>query len=82
MSLAEDDAPREQGRVVSWSEFERFGFASRDADPRGRQVFVHINAVDGQCRLTPATPVEFVVTKTEKGLRALRVSALTRRANG
>ena len=74
--IAQENGARERGSIVTWSAHENWGFAQRHKDPRGRQVFVHVNAVDGAYRLDPGTPIEFNLIETAKGLRGLRVTPL------
>ena len=67
---------REEGRVFAWSDFEAFGFATRDCDPRGRQVFLHVRDVDEGRRLEPGTRISFRIWQHPKGLRAAEVQTI------
>jgi cold shock CspA family protein len=62
---------RETGVIVTWGEFDTFGFLQRDKDPRGRQVFVHVNEA-GE-RLEPGTRITFALEYHARGLRATNV---------
>jgi cold shock CspA family protein len=62
---------RERGAIVTWGEFDTFGFLQRDKDPRGRQVFVHVSEA-GQ-RLQPGTRITYALEHHARGLRATDV---------
>ena len=49
----------DEGVCVLWpgQVYDSYGFASRDADPRGPQVFIHVNQVDGSVDSHPAPPL-------------------------
>lgn len=64
-------AGRETGTIVAWGEWDNFGFARRDTNQRGKQVFVHADAAGR--RLQPGTRISFTVEHTPRGLRAFDV---------
>ncbi len=57
----------ERGTIVTWSEWDSFGFARRASDSKA-DVFIHIRTTGR--RLEPGTRVAFVVSHGPKGLRA------------
>lgn len=67
--------PRETGKVKWFNATKGFGFITRS---QGDDVFVHYRSIrgEGHRTLREGQPVEFVVTKGEKGLQAEDVQPL------
>jgi cold shock CspA family protein len=64
---------RETGVVITWREFDRFGFLQRDTDPDGEHVFIHLNDIDGDRRLAPGAHVSYELRSGPRGLRGVGV---------
>lgn len=66
---------REQGTVKWFNDAKGFGFIAR---ANGEDIFVHFRAIQGEGyrSLKEGQAVEFVVTKSEKGLQAEEVVKL------
>jgi len=66
----------ETGTVKWFSDTKGYGFISRDA---GDDIFVHFSAVEGEGfrSLREGQRVEFAVEQGQKGLKAVRVRAIS-----
>ena len=62
-----------KGKVKMFNAERGFGFITGDD---GKDVYVHLTAIDGGAPLAPGTAVEYEVEQSDRGLRAKGVKKI------